>query len=131
MQTFTAPGQSTIFINPKGWIDVAWGETIDKDEYVFIAQHMVNMEVLMGDQGKQPRMLIDFTNLRHITPDATKLAASATSGLASQKIAGFGIAPDFKGVLDSIKTNSKRTDVIREFASRAAAEEWLAQPSSL
>ncbi len=112
-------------MSPKGWIEVVWGPIIDEKEYGFIGQQMLSMVTTMEDQGKNPLMLIDFSRLELITPEAATMATSATRDLGCKKIAGFGIKPQFAGVLDTIKKNSTKADSIREFEGRASAEAWL------
>ncbi len=122
---FIAKGQSKIFDNPKGWLEVIWGATLDTDEYMTIAQHMLGMLMLMGDRGDDLVMLIDFSGLETITKNAATLATGATRDLGCRKIAGFGIKPEHQMILDTIKKGSTKADTIGEFATRAEAEAWL------
>lgn len=119
---------SKIFINDRGWIEVIWGKVIDRDEYISVAKHMLNMITSIVDNGEKPLMLIDFSSLETITNEAAAFATTATRDLGCKKIAGFGIKPQFKAILDTIKINSTKADSIREFESRSQAEAWLALP---
>jgi hypothetical protein len=116
---------SEIFLNPKGWIEVVWGTLIDKEEYIDIGQRMYDLVTAMGDAGDPPLMLIDFSRMDDITAEAAAFAATATKDLGCDKIAGFGIKPQFKGALDVIKARSTKADTIREFDGREEAEAWL------
>lgn len=123
---FTGKKGSRIFINPKGgWVEVIWGKVIDEPEYVAIARHMITLITKIEDKGEEALMLIDFSNLETITKEAAAFAAQATRDLGCKKIAGFGIKPQFKAILDLIKERSTKADTIREFASRPEAEAWL------
>lgn len=122
-----APINSKIFLNTRGWIEVIWNELIDSSEYVAVAKEMLRLVTLIEDKGQKPLMLIDFSQLTKITPDAASLASKATRDLGCKKIAGFGIKPEFKSILDTIKINSTKANSIREFSSRSEAEAWLNQ----
>lgn len=124
---FTANGGSKIFMSQKGWIEVAWGPLIDEPEYVTIAKHMITLITSIQDKGQEPIMLIDFSRLEKITDEAAGFASRATKDLGCRKIAGFGIKPQFKAILDLIKERSTKADTIREFVARPEAEVWLLQ----
>ncbi len=125
LNTMTAPKASKIFISPKGWIEVIWGKVIDQEEYLSVAQNMLNMITTIEDKGEKSLMLIDFSQLETITQDAAEFASKTTRDLGCKKIAGFGIKPQFKAILDTIKEKSTRADSIREFTTREPAEAWL------
>jgi hypothetical protein len=114
-----------VFINPKGWVEVIWGKMIDKDGYVTAATEMMRRLTALGDEGKDLRLLIDFSGLEEVTSEAADYATLATRDLGCKKIAGFGIKPQFKSILDLIKERSTKADTIREFKTRQEAEEWL------
>lgn len=119
------PKDSKIFMSSKGWIEVLWGSVIDQEEYLSVARNMLSMVTAIEDRAEDPLMLIDFSRIETITPDAAVLATSATRDLGCKKIAGFGIKPPFKKILDTIKENSTKADSIREFETREPAEAWL------
>lgn len=121
------PLTSEIVINAKGMIDVTWGPTIDSEEYLGIAGQMLSMILDQQDRGIEPLMIIDFSHMEDIAPDAALIAAQATKELECRKIAGFGIPTKFQGILDTIKIRSTRADSIRDFATREEAETWLLQ----
>jgi hypothetical protein len=114
-----------VFINPKGWVEVIWGKVIDKEGYVTAATEMMRRLMLLGDEHKDVRLLIDFSAMEKISPEAAQYATLATRDLGCKKIAGFGIKPEFKSILDLIKERSTKADTIREFQTRQEAEEWL------
>lgn len=116
---------SQVFINPKNCVEVKWGKLIDQEDYVNTAGKMLDMITTLEDQGHRPTMLIDFSQLEKITDEAATLASSATRDLGCEKIAGIGIKPQFKTILDTIKKLSTKEDTIREFETREAAEKWL------
>jgi hypothetical protein len=116
---------SKIFMNPKDWVEVIWGKVIDEEVYTTVAKNMLDMVTAIEDKGEEPLMLIDFSHLETITPEAADVATKTTRDLGCKKIAGFGIKPQFKGILDVIKNNSTRADSISEFATREPAEAWL------
>jgi hypothetical protein len=126
-EKYIAKKKSEIFRNPKHWIEVKWGPVIDKEEYVDMATRMVDLITQMEDDLGYSQMLIDFSRLKKITQQAARFAASATRDLGCRKIAGFGIKPQFKAILDLIKERSKKADTIREFIARPEAEAWLAE----
>ena len=119
---------SQVFINDKGWVEVIWGKRIDAETYLETAGKMLKFITQIEDQDQAPLMLIDFSQLEEITPEAAQLATNATRDLGCKKIAGFGIKPQFKAVLDTIKHLSTKEDTIGEFATRQEAEEWLSKP---
>lgn len=80
---------SAILMNPKGWIEVIWGPIIDHEVYISVAQQMLTLVTAMEDQRQDPFMLIDFSQLERITPDAATLAASATRDLGCKKLQGL------------------------------------------
>lgn len=112
-------------MNPKDWVEVIWGKVIDEEVYTTVAKNMLDMVTAIEDKGEEPLMLIDFSHLETITPEAADVATKTTRDLGCKKIAGFGIKPQFKGILDVIKNNSTRADSISEFATREPAEAWL------
>lgn len=123
---FTGKQGSKVFISPKGgWVEVVWGKVIDEPEYVAIASGMITLITRIEDKGQEPLMLIDFSNLETITEEAADFAVQATKDLGCKKIAGFGIKPQFKAILDLIKERSTKADTIREFTARPEAEAWL------
>ncbi len=116
------------FENPKGWLEVIWPKHLTLEEYMAAAQHLFNMLTRIEDQGGQPVILVDFSRMETITPDAAKVATGATKDMGAKKIAGVGIKPQFAAILDAIKKGSTRADTIRDFPTRAEAEAWLLEP---
>ncbi|MFS8130390.1 MAG: hypothetical protein ACMG57_00270 [Candidatus Dojkabacteria bacterium] len=114
-----------VFINSKGWVEVIWGHSIDAVGYVEAAGKMLDLITKIEDSNEEPLMIIDFTKLKKVTQEVIGLASSATRDLGCKKIAGFGIKPEFKVLLDTIKKLSKKADTIREFNSRDESEVWL------
>lgn len=119
---------SEIFMSPQGWVEVRWGRLIDKEEYVDLAQRMIGLITSMEDEKGYSLMLIDFSRLEEITQEAAAFAAMATRDLGCRKIAGIGIKPQFKAILDLIKERSTKAETIQEFAGREEAEKWLLEP---
>ena len=114
-----------VFLNSKGWVEVFWGKRVDAKGYVSAATEMIRLLVLLGDEGKPLRLLIDFSALEETTAEAAQFASLATRDLGCDKIAGFAIKPKFKIILDTIKERSTKADTIREFQTRQEAERWL------
>lgn len=121
---------SVIFLNPKGWIEVQWGKSLGPKTYLAIGMEMISLVVQMEDSGRDPLMLIDFTKLKSMDPAVVPLGTNATRDLNCKKMAGFGIDPAIKPQLDSMKFDSLKADMIREFATREEAEAWLLSKDS-
>lgn len=117
--------ESTIGLNPKGWIEVVWGAALEADEYIRVGTQMIALIAQTEDRRKKPLMLIDFSKLRSMDEDVVLFGTAATRDLNCRKIAGFGIRPEVKPQLDTMKFGSMKAGIIEEFGTREEAEAWL------
>jgi len=116
----------TIFINPDDIIEIRFDGELNFKDNLELGKKVLTLTTTVKDQGKQAKLLVDFTNLTSRNPLTTRLNIAIVKDLESVKIAGYGA--DDKSVKDveEITTQTDTKDRIRLFSSRQEAENWLA-----
>ncbi len=119
--------QHTVFINPNNIIEIHFLGDISYDDLNNIAPKIVEYGTVLGDEGYDTKILLDYTNSTNTEELAATLAKAIAKSISFRKAAGFGANEASRKVFDEVVRTANVEDKVHIFDTRAEAEAWLSQ----
>lgn len=115
----------TIFINPKGIIEIIMPAKIEVVDAVRIGQRAITLATRLIDEGKPVNILINSTNVKEWGHNIHPMAVSVFGDLHYHKLATFGASPELIKRQKLVAAQLKDPAKTHIFSTKEEAEKWL------